>query len=82
MAVGREDELHIVLFAGRQQCVQRLQVVTHMAVRRVDHRGAAVQDVVAREQQPVFHQQQADMVGGMAGGVDGLQRMSICQTGL
>jgi len=64
-----------VLGADRIQPVQRIQVVGHVAVRRVDHRGAAVQDVVTTEQQRVFHQQQAQVVGRMAWGVDHLQGM-------
>ena len=53
--------------------VQRIQVVGHVAVGRVDHRGAAVQDVVAAEEQAIFPQQQAYMVGRVAGCVDDLQ---------
>ena len=49
--------------------------MVHVAVRRIDHRGAAVQDVIAAEQQAVFHQHQAQVIGGMAGRVDDFQRV-------
>ena len=42
-----------------------IEVGRHVAVRRVDDGGAAVQDVVAAEQQAVFFQQ-AQVVGGVA----------------
>ncbi|MNL66897.1 hypothetical protein D3C87_1914300 [compost metagenome] len=70
-----QDELHAVFGAHRMKPVQRIQVVGHVAVRRVDHRGAAVQDVIAAEQQIVFFQHQAQVVGRMAGRVDHLQGM-------
>ena len=59
--------------AGGGERVQRIQVGRHVAVGRIDHRGAAVEDVVAREQQAVFQQHQAQVVGGVAGRVDDLQ---------
>ena len=65
----RQNELDLVLFTGGAQQVQRGQVIVHVAVGRVDHRGAAVEDVVAAEQQSVFEQHQADMVGRVAGRV-------------
>ena len=45
----------------------------HVAIGRVDDGGAAVEDVVAAEQQAVFLQHQAHVVGRMAWGVDDLQ---------
>ena len=47
VAVGRGNEFNAVLLAGLGQQVQRVQVVVHVAVWRVDHGGAAVEDVVA-----------------------------------
>ena len=76
VAVRRQDEVHLVLGAGQAQAVERIQVGAHVAVRRVDHGGAAVEDVVAAEQQTVFEQQQAQVVGRVAGRVDHLQGMS------
>ena len=82
MAVRGQDELHVVLLAQGQQGVQRIQIVGHVAIGRVDHCGAAVQDVVAREQQTIFHQQQAKVVGGVARCVHHLQRMFGCKIDL
>ena len=73
VAVRGQDEFHAVFGEQGVQPVQRIEVVGHVAVGRVDDGGAAVQDVVAAEEQGVFHQQQAQVVGCVAGGVDGLQ---------
>ncbi len=73
--MGGQDELHVVLGAQGVEPVERVQVVGHVAVGRVDHGGAAVEDVVAAEQQAVFAQEQAQVVGGVAGGVHHLQGM-------
>ena len=69
---GRQDEKR-----GAQgiEPVERVEVVGHVAVGRVDHGGAAVEDVVPAEQQAVFAQDQAQMVGCVAGGVHHLQGM-------
>ena len=50
VAVRGQDGAHVVLRAHLVQEVERIQVVGHIAVRRVDHGGAAIEDVVAREQ--------------------------------
>ena len=73
VAVCRQDELHAVRLAGSVQRVERIEVVGHVAVGRVNDGGAAVQHMVAAEQQGVFHQQQAQVVGRVARGVDHLQ---------
>ena len=70
IAVRGQDEIDVVFGAGGGQVVERLQVVVHVAIGRVHDGGAAVQDVVAAEQQAVLHQHQAQVVGGVAGGVD------------
>ena len=73
IAVGGQDEFDVQLLAGLCQQVERVQVVCHVAIGRVDDGGAAVQDMVAREQQAVFDQHQAQVVGRMAGCVQHLQ---------
>ena len=70
VAVRRQDEADAVLVAGLSQAVQRIKVGAHIAIGWINHGGAAVEDVVAAEQQAVFEQQQAQVVGGMARGVD------------
>ncbi|MDT4873592.1 hypothetical protein FQZ97_1088460 [compost metagenome] len=54
VAVRGQDEVDTVRLAQPVQLVQRFEVGAHVAVGRVDHGGAAVEDVVAREQQAVF----------------------------
>jgi hypothetical protein len=71
----------VVVGAGLRQCVKRFDVVGHVAVRRVDDGGAAIQYVVAAEQQAVFHQHQAHVVGSVAGGVHHLQGMGAANPG-
>ncbi len=78
MAVRRQNELHAKCGAGVMQQVQRIQVIPHVAIGRVNHGRAAVQDVVTRKQQPVFFEQQANMVGCVARCVDGLQCVYGC----
>src|SRR5690606_2317539 len=56
--VRRQDVVDRLL----AQPLQRLHVGMHVAVGRADHHGRAVHDVLARAQQPVFLEQQADMV--------------------
>ena len=75
MTVGRQDESHLHLRALGRQHIQRMQVVAHMAIRRVNHRGTAVQYVVTGKQQSVLFQQQAHMVGRVAGRKDHTQTM-------
>jgi len=75
VAVRWQDEAHLVLRTGSSQPVQRVEVGAHVAVRRIDHGGAAVEDVVAAEQQPVFEQQQAQVIGRVAGRVEHHQGM-------
>ncbi|MNT46313.1 hypothetical protein D3C72_1829470 [compost metagenome] len=77
VAVGGQDEAHIARLAGICQLFQRREVQTHVAIGRIDHGGAAVEDVVAAQQQAVFFQHQAHMVGRMAGGVDGAQGVAV-----
>ena len=73
--VGRQNEVDGVLNAGSTQHIERIQISRHVAIGRVNDRGAAVEDVVATEQQAVLHQHQAEVVGGVAGGVDDLEGM-------
>ena len=61
--VRGQDEFNRVCFTGKAELVKRVEVVVHVPVRRVNHGGAAVQDVVATEQQAVFQQHQAQVVG-------------------
>jgi hypothetical protein len=75
MAVRGQDELHAVFGAGCVEPVERVEVVGHVAVGRVDDGRAAVEDVVAAEQQAVFPQQQAQVVGRVARRVHHLQGM-------
>ena len=75
MTVGRQDESHLHLGALGCQHIQRMQVVTHMTIRRVNHRGTAVQYVVTRKQQSVLFQQQAHVIGRVAGRKDHTQTM-------
>ena len=75
IAVGGQDVANAALEAQRVQLIQRSQVINHVAVWRTDHGGAAVQDVVAAEQQRILFQQKTQVVGRMAGREDGLQCM-------
>ncbi|VDO17975.1 unnamed protein product, partial [Brugia timori] len=59
VAVRRQDEADVVLRAFAQQPVERVDVGGHVAVGRVDHRRAAVEHVVAGEQQPILLEHQA-----------------------
>ena len=77
MTVGRQDESHLHLGALGRQHVQRMQVVAHMAIRRVNHRGTAVQNVVTGKEQSVLFQQQAHMVGRVAWCKDHTQTMGF-----
>ena len=52
----RGQEFDPLRCAQRIERVERIQVVAHVAVGRVDHGGAAVEDVVAAEQRGVFAQ--------------------------
>ena len=72
VAMGRQEELHLVLGTHRIQIRQALQVLGHIAIGRIDDGGAAIEDVVPRKEQAIFNQQQAQMVAGMARGVQGL----------
>ena len=76
MAVCRGDKFNLVRVAGVTQAVQRIEVGIHVAVGRVNHRCAAIQNVVAAEQNAVFEQHQAQVVGGMPGRVYHLQCMN------
>jgi ATP-dependent Clp protease ATP-binding subunit ClpA len=76
-AVRGQDVLHVQRCAGLVQAVQRIQVVAHVAIRRVNHRGAAVQYVIAREQKPIFFQHKTDVVGRMAGRENRPQRVGF-----
>jgi len=58
-------------FMGQQ--VQRIKVIVHVAVGRIDHCGAAVQNMIAREQQAVFQKCQTQMIGRMSWGVQDFQ---------
>ena len=69
VAVGRQDEFHAVLHASGMQQVQRIEVMRHIAVGRIDDGGAAVEDMVARKQHAVLRHQQTHMVGRVAGRV-------------
>ncbi len=64
-----------MLRAGGAQQVQGFQVQRHVAVGRVNHGRAAAQNVVAAEQQLVFQQHQAQVVGSVARCVQHLQRV-------
>ncbi len=81
VAVGRQDEFQPVFRTGRGQPVERRQVVAHVAVGRRDDGGAAVEHMVAAEQQAVVGQQQAQVVGGVARHVDDAQIMGLCRPG-
>ena len=59
------------------QQVQRVQVVVHIAIGRIDHGGAAIEDVVAAKEQAVFFEHEADMIGRMAGRVQGAQGVLV-----
>ena len=78
VSVGWKNKLHLVREAAGVQNIQGVQVICHVAVRRVNDGGASVQNVVARKQNAVLAQQQADVVGGMAWRVNHLQRMAFC----
>ena len=54
-----------------EQAVERCQVLGHVAVGRADHDRRALHDVVAREQQPLLVEEVAEVVGRVAGRVDG-----------
>ena len=75
VAVGGQDEARFVRGAGGVELVERIEIGRHVAIGRVDDGGAAVQDVVAAEQQAVFFEQQAQVVGRVAGRVDDAQGM-------
>ena len=77
MAVRWQDEVDLVRVAGIGELVQRVEVGVHLAIGRVDDGRAAVQYVVARKQQAVFHQHQAHMVGRMAGRENNLQSVAL-----
>ena len=56
-----------------------------MTIRRVDHGGAAIEHMVAREQQAIFLKDQTQVVGGMAWGVQHPQSVgdiAICPRAL
>ena len=53
----------------REQSPQRLQVSPHIPIRRLDDDGRALHDVITGEQHAGFGQQEAQMVGGVAGRV-------------
>ena len=78
-AVRGQNMADVALLAGCGQHIERIEVGRHVAIGRVHHGGAAIQDVVAAEQQAVLFQHQAQMVGSMAGGVDDAQGVAgIC----
>ncbi len=81
VAVRRHDEFDAVSFAGGGQHVQRVQVGAHVAVGRIDHGGAAIEHMVAREQQAILDQHQAGVVGSVAGGEDDFQRVPDAAAG-
>ena len=56
MAMCREDEIYAVLHAHVVQEIKRIQIVRHIAIRRINDGGAAVQDVVTRKQEPVLRE--------------------------
>ncbi len=82
--VGRQERRHVLhrrsvrgpqpREAPRRHLVQAGVVVPHVAVRRADHGGRPAHHMIAREQGVLLQQRPADVVGGMAGGGDGLQR--------
>src|SRR5438128_7415051 len=53
--------------------LQRLEVGGHVAVGRVDDGGRARQNGVAGEEDPLLLEEEAEVVGGVAGGVEHLQ---------
>ncbi len=72
MSVRGQDELEGLA----RESLERVDVGAHVAVGRIDHGRRAVENVIAREQQPVFLEQQADVVFGMS------RRMQHAQRGV
>ena len=77
MAMRRQDEVDLMRVAGAGEPVQRIEVGAHLAIGRIDDGRAAVEDVVAGEQQAILDQHQADMVGGVPGGEKNLQSVYL-----
>ena len=78
--MGGQDQTNVVAGASCQQFVQRVQVAAHVAVGRADDGGAAIEHMVAAEQQAVFFQHQAQVVGRVARRVDGAQAVGDAAT--
>ena len=75
ITVRGQDEFDVILLTRGSQFVQRGEVVVHVAVGRIHDGGAAVQDMVAAQEQPVFFQHQTQVIGCMAGRVHHAQRV-------
>ena len=69
---GRPVRGPIESIVALKQLVEARHVALHVAVRRRDDAGRPAHDVIAAEQRALFAQRVADVVGGMAGGVDAL----------
>jgi len=54
MAMRRQDGVEALAL----EALERGEIVAHVAIGRCDHRGGPVQDVIARQQQLVFLEQQ------------------------
>jgi len=52
---------------ARAQLVERSHIVAHIAIGRPNHCGGPCHDMIAREEQLLFLQRKAQMIGGMAG---------------
>ena len=74
-AVTRRQPVQVHL----KQVGQRLQVGHHVAIGRVDDHGGPLHHMVAGEQQLLFLQQVAQVVGRVARGVDDAQRDTVGQ---
>ena len=55
---------------------ERAQIVSHIAIGRKNHRSRALKDMISREQQFLFGQQTADVVGHMTGRGDQFETKS------
>ena len=81
IAMRWQDELDRMLRTRCTEQVQRIQVVGHVAIGRVNDGGAAVQNMVAAQQQTVFDQHQAQVVSGVARRVqhhEGMADIAVC----
>ena len=80
IAMGGQNMLDVVLRTDGAEHIKRVQIIPHMPIGRIDHGGAAVQNMVAAEQQAVLDQHQANVVGGVSGRMDDLQGMGQFNT--